>query len=184
MLKSYKKRSITEAKQKTHWIRLSVTGKLNGAIVFLGWLRWWRICLQCNRCGFDLWVGRSPGEGNGYQLQNSCLENSMERGVWQVTVHGTAKSWTGLSDFHFSLGRRGSSLSILNYFNFNFYWSICLCNIVLVSAIWQSESVIHTHVPTLFLRFFPHVGHTEYWVEFPVQYNKYLLVIYFTYNSM
>ena len=28
--------------------------------------------------------GRSPGEGNGYPLQYSCLENSMDRGAWQV----------------------------------------------------------------------------------------------------
>ena len=31
--------------------------------------------------------GRSPGEGNGYPLWYSCLDNSMDRGVWQVTVH-------------------------------------------------------------------------------------------------
>ena len=31
--------------------------------------------------------GRSPGEGNGYPFQYSCLENSMDRGVWQATVH-------------------------------------------------------------------------------------------------
>ena len=35
---------------------------------------------------------RSPGEGNGNPLQYSCLENSMDRGAWQVTVHGVAKS--------------------------------------------------------------------------------------------
>ena len=33
-------------------------------------------------------LGRSPREGNGNPLQNSCLENSMDRGVWQATVHG------------------------------------------------------------------------------------------------
>ena len=37
---------------------------------------------------------RSPGKGNGNPLQYSCLEISMDRGVWQVTVHGVAKSWT------------------------------------------------------------------------------------------
>ena len=42
--------------------------------------------------------GRSPGEGNGIPLQYSCLENSMDRGTWQATVHGVAKSWTQLSD--------------------------------------------------------------------------------------
>ena len=36
--------------------------------------------------------GRSPGEGNDNPLQYPCLENSMDRGVWQATVHGVAKS--------------------------------------------------------------------------------------------
>ena len=35
---------------------------------------------------------------NGNPLQYSCLENSMDRGAWWVTVHGIAKSWTRLSD--------------------------------------------------------------------------------------
>ena len=38
--------------------------------------------------------GRSPGEGNDYTLQYSCLENSMDRGAWQATVHGFPKSRT------------------------------------------------------------------------------------------
>ena len=42
--------------------------------------------------------GRSPGKGNGYPLQYSCLENSMDRGAWWATVHGVAKSQTPLSD--------------------------------------------------------------------------------------
>ena len=47
-------------------------------------------------------LGRSPGEGKGYLLQYSGLENSMNRGAWQATVHGVPKSWTRLSDdFHF-----------------------------------------------------------------------------------
>ena len=37
--------------------------------------------------------GRSLGVGNGNPLQSSCLENSMDRGVWWVTVRGVAKSW-------------------------------------------------------------------------------------------
>ena len=36
--------------------------------------------------------GRSPGEGNGYPLWYSCLENPMERGAWWATVHGITKS--------------------------------------------------------------------------------------------
>ena len=39
-------------------------------------------------------LGRAPGEGNGNPLQYSCLENPMDRGAWQVTVHGAAKSQT------------------------------------------------------------------------------------------
>ena len=42
--------------------------------------------------------GKSPGEGNGYPLQYSCLENSMDRGAWWAVVHGVTKSQTGLSD--------------------------------------------------------------------------------------
>ena len=42
-------------------------------------------------------LGRSPGEGNGYPLQYSCLENPMERGALQATVHGVTKSRTQLS---------------------------------------------------------------------------------------
>ena len=34
---------------------------------------------------------RSPGVGNGSPIQNPCLENSMNRGVWKTTVHGVAK---------------------------------------------------------------------------------------------
>ena len=41
--------------------------------------------------------GRSPGVGNGNPLQDSCLENSMDRGTWWAIVHGVAKSRTQLS---------------------------------------------------------------------------------------
>ena len=43
-------------------------------------------------------TGRSPGEGNGKPLQYSCQENPMDRGTWQATVHGIAKSQTQLSN--------------------------------------------------------------------------------------
>ena len=46
-------------------------------------------------------LGRSPGEGKGYSLQYSGLENSMD-----CIVHGVAKSQTRLSDFHFTLHKR------------------------------------------------------------------------------
>ena len=37
--------------------------------------------------------GRSSGEGNGYPLQYSCLENSMDRGTWHAMVHGDRGAW-------------------------------------------------------------------------------------------
>ena len=44
-------------------------------------------------------LGRSPGEGNGSPLQYSCLENPMDRGAWQATVHRVTKSQTQLRDY-------------------------------------------------------------------------------------
>ena len=41
--------------------------------------------------------GRCPGGGNGKPLQYSYLENSRDRGAWQATVHGVAKTQTWLS---------------------------------------------------------------------------------------
>ena len=41
--------------------------------------------------------GRYPGIGKGSPLQHSCLENSIDRGAWQATVHGATKSQTQLS---------------------------------------------------------------------------------------
>ena len=38
--------------------------------------------------------GRSPGEGNGNPVQYSCLENLLDRGTWQATVHRVAKDRT------------------------------------------------------------------------------------------
>ena len=47
----------------------------------------------------EIWVQSldqedSPGVGNGNPLEYSCLENSMDRGVWWAAVHGVAKSQT------------------------------------------------------------------------------------------
>ena len=53
-------------------------------------------CLQCSIPE----LGRTTGEGNGYLLQHSCLENSMNRGTGRAAVHGLARSRTWLSDQH------------------------------------------------------------------------------------
>ena len=45
-------------------------------------------------------LGRSLGEGNGNPLQYCCLENPMDRGAWQATVHRVTKSQAQLSNSH------------------------------------------------------------------------------------
>ena len=57
---------------------------------FLWWLRQERICLQCRRSGFDPQGGRYPGEGNGYPLQYSGLENLLTEepgGLQPIGLH-------------------------------------------------------------------------------------------------
>ena len=49
---------------------------------------------------FIIKVKHTSGEGNGNPLQYSCLENSMDKGGWQATVHGVTKSQTQPSDYH------------------------------------------------------------------------------------
>ena len=44
--------------------------------------------------GSDSELGRSPGGAHGNPLQCSCMENPMDRGTWQATVHRVAKNWT------------------------------------------------------------------------------------------
>ena len=65
---------------------------------------WWPSGKQsaCNAGEVDLisGSGRSSGERNSNPLQYSCMGNPMDKGVWQTTVHGVAKNWTPLSDYH------------------------------------------------------------------------------------
>ena len=56
------------------------------------------VCLQCGLPGLIPGLGRSPGEGTGYPLQYSCLENSRDRGAWPAAVYGVTKSRTRLSN--------------------------------------------------------------------------------------
>ena len=65
--------------------------------------------------------GRSPGEGNGYPLQCSGLENSVD-----CVVHGFTKSWTQLSEFHFTLKALSGKLMTLSFPIFQ--TSLCLCD--------------------------------------------------------
>ena len=96
------------------------------------WLSWWRIDLQCGRPGFNPWVGRSPGEGKGYPLQYSGLENSMD-----CIVHGVAKSQTQLSDFHFP-----SVSLILNFFHQCLIILDLVLGIILFDVIWYMNFIL------------------------------------------
>ena len=49
------------------------------------------------RHGFDPWVRRSPGEGNGHPLQYACLGNPMDGGAWRATATASQESQTWLS---------------------------------------------------------------------------------------
>ena len=67
--------------------------------------------------------GRFPGEGNGYSLQYSYLENSRDRGAWQATVHGVTNSRTQLSDntFTFFNAKRESQTEKDKYYMMSLY---------------------------------------------------------------
>ena len=70
-------------------------------------------------------LGRSPGEGNGYPPQYSDLENSMD-----CRVHGVAKSWTWLSNFHSRWVI--AKLSDCSFFKSEAIWKLCLGQIKLI----------------------------------------------------
>ena len=59
-------------------------------------LHWWlsgkEYAYNAGDPGLSPGLGRSPGRGHGNPLQNSCLENSIDRGAWQATVHRVAQS--------------------------------------------------------------------------------------------
>ena len=54
--------------------------------------------VTCRRHKFNPWVGKIPWRRAWQPLQYSCLENPMNKGVWQATVHWVAKSQIPLSN--------------------------------------------------------------------------------------
>ena len=79
--------------------------------------------------------GRCPGEGNGYPLQYSCLENSVDRGAWWATVHGVTKSendWETNSNYLYYqriVNKEGLSVSFLVHYTWALvvFWPLRLC---------------------------------------------------------
>ena len=70
--------------------------------------------------------GRSPGEGNGYPLQYSCLENPMDRGAWWAAVHRVSKSQTQLKQVSIYI-----------------YMCVCVCICVCILFIFFPIMVYH-----------------------------------------
>ena len=72
-----------------------------------GLLWWLRRLKNTGNAGNSGWIpglGRSPGEGNGYPFQYSCLENSRDRGAWWATAHGVSKAghdWVTDTTLHY-----------------------------------------------------------------------------------
>ena len=85
-------------------------------------------------------LGRSPGDGNGYPLQYSYLENSMDRGAWWATILGVAKSWTRLN-----------VLNVTEHFSVQFRCSI-------VSDSLEPRGLQHTRLP---YHQFPEIAQTH-----------------------
>ena len=89
---------------------------------------------QCRRCrrhmGQIPGLARSPGGENGNPLRYSCLENSMDRGVWQATILGVTKSQAQLK-----------RLSMHASFSMHTYTCICVCVCVCVCARTHAKSL-------------------------------------------
>ena len=75
-------------------------------------------------------LGRPPGEGNGYPLQYSRLENSMDS-----ILHGVTKSWTWLSDFHEHYIQKYfllSYITVLRYLSWQYFFSRMFWNFLFI----------------------------------------------------
>ena len=115
------------------------------------WFPWWSDSKEpaCNvgHPGLIPGLGRPPGEGNGNPLQYSCLENATDRGAWWATVHGVANELD-----------KTERLILSRFLNYN---------AVFITAVQQSDSVIHayiyTHIHILFI-FFSIMFIIGYWI--------------------
>ena len=71
--------------------------------------------------------GKSPGVGNGKQLQYSCLENSIDRGAWQASVRGVAKNHSWACKLTFLGVGRGTVMYAIS----SRLWPIIICCVTL-----------------------------------------------------
>ena len=85
-------------------------------------------------------LGKSPGEGNGNQLQYSCLENPMDRGAWWAPVHGVARVRHDLATKLLPINIEEQYISVLRT-TVTCWWTVCACRfqtgwIVCMLDIW------------------------------------------------
>ena len=93
--------SVGHSQWRVVWDFPSVWGSVEGSVGLPQWLSGKESACSTRDPGDADSIPeleRSPGGGNDNPLQYSCLENSMDSGAWQATVHGVTKSWTQLSD--------------------------------------------------------------------------------------
>ena len=119
-------------------LSLADNSTLDGFLCLLLGFPWWLRCKEstcyAEEPGLIPESGRSPGEGNGNPLQYSCLENSMDRGVWQATVFGVPKSQKQLNDFHFTVsvqiyfGKKRKFIASLNLRGRSYFINITEAN--------------------------------------------------------
>ena len=145
--------------------------------------------------------GRSPGEGNGYPLQYSCLENSMDRGAWQAIIHGVAKSQTRLSDFQYTHTHTHTHIYIYTHMHtYQKRWKIIDVEYVFTECFWIRECLWsvcvyvsvceYTCVCIYIYIFFPKKIFfllwfiPRDWIQFPVLYNRTLSFIHSKCNSL
>ena len=115
---------------------------------FLGGANGKESIYQCRRHSVP-GLGRSPGEGNDNPLQYSCLENPMDRGAWQATVHGVEKSWTQLNIWALGLNNRYKWTLVKRSFHQGLPWwssgrPLCFqCR----GHIWSLVRELRSHMP-------------------------------------
>ena len=97
-----------------------------------------RLLAMQERAGSIPGSGSSPGEGNGNPLQNSCLENLMDRGAWQATVHGIARVRHDL---------------VLSFFIFPAYWNNLAWHDKLVQTLVLLQSWVRSLISRQFSDF-------------------------------
>ena len=95
---------------------------------------------------FDPWSGNSPGGGHGNPLQDSCLENPMDRRAWQPVLHGVTKSQTRLKRLSSSTALRGNFSAAVFLFTLLYnvtFFSQCLYHLKFSSSVFIFNYKFH-----------------------------------------